>query len=157
MNAIFLSEDVVRPLVVDTNLVLDCFVFRDERARALRERLLARRGPWLATAPMRDELLRVLGYPAVAAWMGRESIKVADVMHVFAGCTTLVPPAPPVRVICRDSDDQKFVDLAADHAAYLLSRDKAVLSLSARLRPWGVAVGTAELIADRAAGNVNAQ
>jgi predicted nucleic acid-binding protein len=36
-------------------------------------------------------------------------------------------------VTCRDPDDQKFIDLAVQHRAVLLSKDKAVLCMKKRL------------------------
>ena len=39
---------------------------------------------------------------------------------------------------CSDADDQKFIDLAVTHKALLLSKDKAVISLTKRLLAQGV-------------------
>jgi len=43
--------------------------------------------------------------------------------------------------VCKDADDQKFVDLAAAHTSQLISKDKAVLTLRNRMARLGVAVG----------------
>jgi predicted nucleic acid-binding protein len=42
--------------------------------------------------------------------------------------------------ICKDADDQKFIDLAVAHQALLLSKDKQVLRLTNRLARLGVLV-----------------
>jgi predicted nucleic acid-binding protein len=52
-------------------------------------------------------------------------------------------PAPGAPIRCTDPDDQKFIDLAAAHpGALLLSRDRAVLKLGAKLARLGVQVTT---------------
>ena len=71
-------------------------------------------------------------------------------------CCTTLPEAlgivePPVpAVVCRDADDQPFLDLAAAHGAMLLSKDKAVVALRKRLRNHGAEVGTVLVAASRA-------
>jgi len=49
--------------VLDTNIVLDLWVFDEPRAEALRLSVEAGHTHWLATAAMRDELART-GLPA---------------------------------------------------------------------------------------------
>ena len=53
-------------LVLDTNIVLDLLVFRDPATAELGQDLASGMFEWLATAPMRDELERVLAYPKLA-------------------------------------------------------------------------------------------
>jgi predicted nucleic acid-binding protein len=48
--------------------------------------------------------------------------------------------APKAPYVCKDEDDQKFIDLAVAHQAVLLSKDKQVLRLTNRLAKLGVAV-----------------
>jgi len=118
----------MRPLVLDTNVVLDLLVFRDPRTVALRAALDERSVQWLATAAMRDELAHVLAYPGFVAR--------ADANEVLAAFDVYAQPAPmpmPSRVPCRDEDDQKFIDLAVAHRALLVSKDKDVLRLRKRL------------------------
>ena len=50
------------------------------------------------------------------------------------------PIAPKAPYVCKDEDDQKFIDLAAAHQALLLSKDKQVLRLTNRLVRLGVVV-----------------
>ncbi|MEY4676134.1 MAG: hypothetical protein RLZZ470_641, partial [Pseudomonadota bacterium] len=42
--------------------------------------------------------------------------------------------------VCKDEDDQKFIDVAVAHQALLLSKDKQVLRLTNRLARLGVVV-----------------
>ena len=52
-------------VVLDTNIVLDVFVFNDAACAPLKAALEAGELNWLATPPMRDELARVLTYPQI--------------------------------------------------------------------------------------------
>lgn len=125
-------------LVIDTNIVLDLWVFDDPQAEALREAL--RRGVcrWIATAAMREELARVLAYPAVSRRARQDS---AAVLATFDALAVPQPSAPRAPCVCADRDDQVFIDLAVAHRAVLLSKDRAVRRLARRLQPLGVRVG----------------
>lgn len=48
------------------------------------------------------------------------------------------PSWPRASAVCKDPDDQQFIDLAVRHGALLLSKDRAVLSLRKRLLALGV-------------------
>lgn len=127
-------------LILDTNWVLDLWVFDDPRAAALREALAAGRCQWLACEPMLDELARVLTYPAVAQRLldgGRDLTTVLGQIRQQAQLVD-VPPRHVLR--CDDPDDQVFVDLAMHHRTTLLSKDRAVLRLRRRMLDWGVTV-----------------
>jgi predicted nucleic acid-binding protein len=120
--------------VLDTNAVLDWLVFGDPRMQPLAEAITAGRVVWLATAPMRDELLHVL--PRLARTRWRPDPAHVDRMH-RALVTEWTEPHPPrcAALRCRDADDQKFVDLAlAAEARWLVSHDRALLDLT---RPAG--------------------
>jgi hypothetical protein len=52
-------------VVLDTNCVLDAWLFEDPRVAALPHAIRTRRSCWIATPAMRSELMRVLGYPAL--------------------------------------------------------------------------------------------
>lgn len=129
-------------LVLDTNVVLDVFVFGDEAARPVLPALQGGHWQWLATAAMRDELGRVLAYPLIARRLDATGLQVDDVLGAFDRHARLVdaPPAAPRSLCCSDPDDQKFIDLAVARQACLLSKDRAVLSLRKRLATWSVQV-----------------
>jgi putative PIN family toxin of toxin-antitoxin system len=124
-------------VVIDTNIVLDLFVFADARAKPLEEALARAELQWLATADMRAELLRVLDYPQIAPRLVFYGLAAADVMARFDAQARLVEVAPKASVTCKDADDQKFIDLAVAHRALLLSKDRAVLSMQKRLAALG--------------------
>ncbi len=129
----------VPAIVLDTNIVLDLFIFSDPATRELRAALDAKSLRWIATQVMRDELERVLAYTHIVPRMQFYQVTAADVLAQFDARVSLLGVAPKARYVCKDADDQKFIDLAVAHQALLLSKDKAVLTLAKRLRTLGVA------------------
>jgi len=125
-------------IVLDTNIVLDLFVFDDALARPLRSRLEGGTLQWLATLPMRDELQRVLAYPQIVPRLVYHRRSAGEVLAQFDQMATLKAVAAKAALTCSDPDDQKFIDLAVSWQALLLSKDRAVLSMSKRLLQHGV-------------------
>ncbi len=132
--------DTTEALVLDTNIALDLFVFQDAATEALRTAVERADGAWIATAAMREELVRVLDYPQIARRLKAKTQPAQDVLDAFDRCTRLVPEAPKAAYTCKDPDDQKFIDLAAAHRATLVSKDDAVLCMAKRLARVGVHV-----------------
>lgn len=122
-----------RALVLDTNIVLDLLLFDDPATPALRQALDQQTLRWLASAPMREELARVLAYPQIVKSLTYHGLTAAQVLAGFDSQAQLVAVAPKASVTCKDADDQKFIDLAVQHQALLLSKDKAVLCMKKRL------------------------
>jgi len=127
----------VPTIVLDTNIVLDLFVFADPATAGLREALDAKALRWIATQVMRDELERVLAYTHIVPRMVFYKVTAADVLAQFDARVLLVDVAPKALYVCKDADDQKFIDLAVAHQTLLLSKDKAVLTMAKRLRSLG--------------------
>ncbi|MEY2618147.1 MAG: hypothetical protein RL522_1149 [Pseudomonadota bacterium] len=125
-------------LVLDTNIVLDVFVFADEAAKPVLPALAEGRWQWVATAAMREELARVLAYPQIVPRLDFYGLQAGGVLAAFDrhACVVDVPPKAPVT--CSDPDDQQFIDLAVARQALLLSKDRAVLSMKKRLAAWSV-------------------
>lgn len=134
-------------VVLDTNIVLDLFVFEDPAVAPLRAAIETGSLRWLATAAMREELARVLAYPQIARSLGRRAIEASAVLARFDGLSDPVDVAPKAPVTCKDPDDQRFIDLAVLHGARLLSKDHAVLCMARRLERLGVAAGRACAVA----------
>jgi len=132
--------DTTEALVLDTNIALDLFVFQDAATEALRTAVERADGAWIATAAMREELVRVLDYPQIARRLKAQTRPAQDVLDAFDRCTRLVAEAPKAAYTCKDPDDQKFIDLAAAHRATLVSKDDAVLCMAKRLARVGVHV-----------------
>lgn len=130
----------VPPVVLDTNIALDVLLFNDPATAPLRAALQAGRLQWLATARMREELQRVLAYPHIAARVQFYQSTVPHIMAQYDACTSLVDAAPRCGYVCKDADDQCFIDLAVAHNALLLSKDAQVLKLRKRLAKIGITV-----------------
>jgi putative PIN family toxin of toxin-antitoxin system len=128
------------PVVIDTNIVLDIWVYQDPATPPLLQALKKGELRWLATPPMREELLRVLDYPHIAQRRERDGVSAQDVLAHFDGLAQMQAVAPKAPYVCKDEDDQKFIDLAVAHQALLLSKDRQVLRLTNRLARLGVVV-----------------
>jgi len=136
-----MSEGLASTLVViDTNIVLDIWVYQDPATPVLLTALQEGAMQWLATPPMREELLRVLDYPHIVERRNRDGVTALEVLAHFDRLATIQAIAPKAPYVSKDEDDQKFIDLAVAHQALLLSKDKQVLRLTNRLARLGVAV-----------------
>ncbi|MBN9411879.1 MAG: putative toxin-antitoxin system toxin component, PIN family [Burkholderiales bacterium] len=136
-------QGTAKAIVIDTNVVLDLFVFDDPAAGVLRDALGSGQLAWLATAAMRDELARVLAYPQIARRLAHRALAVDAVLAQFDRGARVVETAARAPFVCKDADDQKFIDLAVAHRALLLSKDAAVLCMRRRLATLGVTLSAA--------------
>mmetsp|Transcript_23369 Transcript_23369/g.55567 ORF Transcript_23369/g.55567 Transcript_23369/m.55567 type:complete len:155 (-) Transcript_23369:15-479(-) len=132
-------------VVIDTQVVMDWLGFRDARAQALAAAVMSGAVRWLVAPAMRDEIRHVLGRGVAAAY----SPDLPFIEAQFDAHARPVDPPPPQpltgHLVCRDQDDQKFIDLALDaRARWLVSRDKAVLALAKRARARQLLIVTPE-------------
>ncbi len=125
-------------IVLDTNIVLDVWVFNDAGSVPLKQQLLAGGLDWLVTQPMRDELARVLDYPQIIPRLKFYQLTSEGVLATFDHYARLVEVAARAPIRCSDADDQKFIDLAVAHRALLLSKDRHLLSMQKRLQAQGI-------------------
>jgi putative PIN family toxin of toxin-antitoxin system len=129
------------PVVIDTNIALDLLVFDNPDCAGLASALAAGELRWLATAPMRTELARVLGYPLIARRLAQRQMAADSVLAAFDARAHLLADTPPrAPCVCKDPDDQVFIDLAVAQRARLISKDRAVLTMRKRLAAQGVVV-----------------
>jgi len=131
--------------VLDSNVVFDWLVFGNAGVAPLVRAIEGGQLRWLVSAAMRDELADVLARGVLDAWAPDRASLWARwdrwAQSVHAPPTT----GPARRLVCRDADDQKFIDLALAHGAqWLLSRDRAVLALARRCAPLGLTICTPE-------------
>ena len=84
----------------------------------------------------------MLGYPQIAPRLDYYGLSAAQVLQAFDAQTHTVAPAPRASAVCKDPDDQQFIDLAVQYRAILLSKDQAVLRLRKRLMAHGVEVSS---------------
>jgi putative PIN family toxin of toxin-antitoxin system len=127
-----------QPWVIDTNIVLDLWLFEDPATVPLRTALQSGRISHLATSSMRDELARVLTYPHIVKRMAKAKRQAQDILNRFDEHHVAAEPAVKAPCTCKDPDDQKFIDLAVAHAVPLLSKDAAILCMKKRLFQSGV-------------------
>ena len=128
-------------VVIDTNIALDLFVFDNPDCVPLAAALAAGALRWIATAPMRTELARVLGYPLIVRRLAQRQMDAASVLAAFDARVHLLTDTPPrAPCVCKDPDDQVFIDLAVAQRALLISKDQAVLTMRKRLALQGVTV-----------------
>ena len=131
------------PVVLDTNIVLDVFIFNDAASAPLKQAMLAGDIDWLATQPMRDELARVLDYPQIVPRLNFYQLTAEDVLASFDQHARISEVPAKAPVTCSDADDQKFIDLAVAQRALLLSKDQHVLSMRKRLLAQRIRAQTA--------------
>ena len=135
------AQGTLPAVVIDTNRVLDLWLFHDPATTALRQAIEAVQLRWLADPAMRAELKRVLGYPAITRQLAaRKTTDAAAVLAAFDRWHQSAAAAAPAAVLCHDPDDQIFINLAIAHRAHLISRDRQLLKLRRQLAPHGVTV-----------------
>ena len=139
------AAQVAQAWVIDTNIVLDLWLFEDPATIPLRAALQSGAISHLATASMRGELARVLTYPHLMKRMAKSNIQASDVLNRFDKYLLAAEPADKAACTCKDPDDQKFIDLAVAHAVPLLSKDKAILCMKKRLLQSGVVLNSTDI------------
>jgi putative PIN family toxin of toxin-antitoxin system len=131
---------IPKRVVLDTNVCLDLFVFRDPRWEALLHALQSGELEAVTRADCRTEWQIVLGY----AHLPLDDVSRAASMTEFDALITCLPEQEPlpddVRLpLCRDPDDQKFLQLAHQaRAATLITKDKALLKLAGKATRLGL-------------------
>jgi putative PIN family toxin of toxin-antitoxin system len=124
-------------VVIDTNVLLDFWVFDDPRARQLREALESGRIHGLRDGTTVDELAEVLSRPR----FGLEAVRQMALLREWDRLAFVEPAAGASPLRCADPLDQKFLDLAAAaRADWLVTKDKALLKLARKARPLGLAI-----------------
>jgi putative PIN family toxin of toxin-antitoxin system len=121
----------MKPVVLDTNILLDIFVFNDERALYLKKAIFDKTTQFIASQKTIEEFADVISRPLfkldeetqaaiLAQWQA--IAKQQDDSHLA--------PAPWK---CQDPDDQIFLDLAYQlRPTILISKDNAVLQIASR-------------------------
>lgn len=127
-------------VVLDTNVALALWLWRDPRLGDLQQALDDAALIWLSDEACWCELVHELR-PDRCAAQGTDPQTVQQRISA-APRLQLEPGAPPPssqHLVCTDPDDQKFIDLALRGSAiWLLSRDRAVLKLRKRAATLGL-------------------
>ena len=130
-------------LVLDTNVWLDWLVFDDPGIAPIRAVVEAGGAEIFITAACEQELARVLGYP-----MRKTPLAATAQAACLAQCRRVArvhAPALPIPrerenesfdvalPVCKDPDDQKFLELARDCLAdFLVTKDRDLLVFARR-------------------------
>lgn len=118
-------------LVIDTNVLLDLFVFHDPRWNGLLDALESGAIQGVTREDCRQEWLHVLHYPHLPLDDLTRQAALAEFDRLIALNDAAAQAAP--LPLCSDRDDQKFLELARDaQAAVLVTKDKALLKLARR-------------------------
>lgn len=130
---------IPKRIVLDTNVCLDLFVFRDPRWADLHAALLNKTVEAVTRDDCRMEWQIVLNYPRLR--LDDESrTRIAAEFDSLIACVAPDLPCSEVRLpVCRDRDDQKFLELS--HAAnvdVLITKDKALLKLARKTAKAGL-------------------
>jgi putative PIN family toxin of toxin-antitoxin system len=132
---------IPKRIVIDTNVCLDLFVFRDPRWANLHEALKAGTVEAVTRMDCRSEWLAVLEYrhlPLDAESRPRAAAEFDALIAVF-DCSAVSAHSDIKLPVCRDPDDQKFLELARDSgASMLITKDKALLKLAKRTARAGL-------------------
>lgn len=123
--------------VLDTNVLLDLWLFDDPRVRPLRAAIAAGRLRALRSRDCDAEFEAVLQREQ----FGLDAAARSALLGRWAGCSTPIEAVRPAPLACADADDQKFLDAAFSARADLLfTRDKALLALAGRAAAAGLRI-----------------
>jgi putative PIN family toxin of toxin-antitoxin system len=128
-----------RRLVLDTNVLLDLWLFDDPAVRPLRQALECGHLQALHSAACDTEFAEVLARNR----FGLDAPSRERLLARWAACSALIEVVSPAPLTCSDPDDQPFLDAAfSARASALLTRDKALLQLAPRAAAAGLVICT---------------
>lgn len=118
-------------IILDTNILLDIFVFNDVRSRDLKQAVLERSIQAVASQKTLEEFADVISRPLFKL----DSQIQANILEHWQSLATLQNDAEllPAPWKCQDADDQIFLDLVYQlRPAILISKDNAILQLASQ-------------------------
>ena len=131
----------MKPIILDTNILLDIFVFEAVRADRLRNAVLNRQIKTYSNQTSVEELADVISRPLFDLEEGRQAEIMGQWQSLSQPIEDLELEAAPWK--CQDTDDQVFLDLAFTvRPSILISKDNAVLKLATRALKEGVWITT---------------
>jgi putative PIN family toxin of toxin-antitoxin system len=132
---------IPKRIVIDTNVCLDLFVFRDPRWAALLAALKDGSVEAVTRDDCRAEWLAVLDYRHLPLDADSRALAAAE-FDALITCLDRVGLVANTEVrlpVCKDRDDQKFLEVARDARAHILiTKDKALLKLARRTAAAGL-------------------
>ena len=144
-----MPDIIPKRVVLDTNICLDLFVFRDPRWNIILRALDNGDLQACTKTRCRNEWKVVLHYPHLPVGENQMDALCAE----FDRYIRCIDPEPKEHIIlpkCKDTDDQKFLEIARDaEADLLITKDKALLKLAKRVRKAGLfEIQTPEALAE---------
>lgn len=128
--------------MLDTNAALDALLFDDVSMRALMLEVREGRLRWITTPRMRNEFQHVQARPMLAKYVTDGERTLSDFDRLANVRDETTPGCAP-RLVCRDPDDQMFIDLALrERAGWLVTRDRDLLCLAGRARRMNLQIVT---------------
>ncbi|HJW56088.1 MAG TPA: putative toxin-antitoxin system toxin component, PIN family [Burkholderiaceae bacterium] len=131
---------IPKRIVIDTNVCLDLFVFRDPRWATLLTALQHKEIEAITRDDCRMEWRIVLHYPHLPlddASRAQSALEFDDLIACIPACA--LTPDEARLPVCSDRDDQKFLELARDAKAdVLITKDKALLKLARKTARAGL-------------------
>jgi putative PIN family toxin of toxin-antitoxin system len=121
----------MKPVVLDTNILLDILVFNDERAADLKQAILSRTIKPIASQKTLAELADVISRPRFELSQAMQ----AEILEQWHSVISLLDDSHLASAPwkCQDQDDQIFLDLAYQlRPTILISKDNAVLEIASR-------------------------
>ena len=121
----------MKPVVLDTNILLDILVFNDERAADLKQAILSRTIKPIASQKTLAELADVISRPRFELSQAMQ----VEILQQWHSVISLLDDSQLASAPwkCQDQDDQIFLDLAYQlRPAILISKDKAVLEIASQ-------------------------
>ncbi len=118
----------MKPVVLDTNILLDVFVFDDERAANLKQAIMNGGTPVIASQKTLLEFADVISRPLFKL----DSAAQASILTQWQSIAQLYDDSNLASAPwkCEDPDDQIFLDLAYQlRPSILISKDNAVCAL----------------------------
>ena len=126
-------------IVLDTNVCLDLFVFRDPRWQRLMQALTDGEVEAVTRADCRMEWHLVLGYTHLRLDEAMQTAIRAEFDALIRLFPDTVSDGSIKLPLCRDTDDQKFIELAYQSGAtMLITKDKALLKLARKTHKAGL-------------------
>jgi len=121
----------MKPVVLDTNILLDIFVFDDEQAINLKQAIVNGTIPVVASQKTLFEFADVISRPLFKLDEVTQTAILAQWQSIAQQYDDSDLATAPWR--CQDPDDQIFLDLAYQfRPAILISKDNALLHIASR-------------------------
>lgn len=129
----------MKPVVLDTNILLDIFVFNDERAVNLKQAIVDGSIPAIASQKTLFEFADVISRPLFKL----DEVTQVAILDQWQSLAQQHDDSDLASAPwkCQDPDDQIFLDLAYHfRPSILISKDNAVLHIASRAAQEGILI-----------------